>query len=673
MSRFGFSLLLATLTTLLMSQVEVAVVNGQDKKKDKKDKAPEPVGDIKDDLARVLPVFDPGSHTQPISAMGFTKDKSKLITVGQDFTVQVWNTTTGERLDLLRLPGYGREKGFDPGRWDVAAVSPDGSRVLIGGYPKFLRGEFGKASAISRLLLVDLQKRRVMQVGVHGNQGNGHIVAMTFSPDGESVAVGMDRAGGDKLNLYVVGGLTERIAKATAATEAISPTDCTMVKTPLNEKLSSIAFSPNGKQLLLAGEEHRVTIWDVPAGIAPVPTLAKDITVDSSTHSVCWSPDGKQFARSSDGGVKSDLRAIELWNADGTKVKTWKGSELNNVFIGRPGKIFTVTFLNANTLYFVANGAADKKDGGSSIAGTIDIATGKDTRIATDNDGMLKVPLGGSAADGSLVGFTVSGNTEVLLGRPEAGAPRVRCGVSNQLPYHVGWSKDAAKPGFAWTDERHSGKETPTADVLRFGFDLSKVEPLGEIKGDDYLPALRKFGEWMLEFPGKKGDKGDDAGQGLAQLKQAGKTIHGFPGAKGIGHTIIPNGDKSPLVANANHIDGQGDKAAIQTAEGAGGGEVAATGHADSQHGVVARRSLPDLHHGHAAVCSCIAPTARRTRSSRSPNSTASGCCGRPRGITPRVPVARRCSAGRSTTARMNSSRSTPPRSSRSSSVARTS
>ncbi|MCE9568084.1 MAG: caspase family protein [Planctomycetes bacterium] len=565
MSRVAFALLLAALTALVTSQVEVAVAVGQDKKKDKKkDKGGAPAGDIKDDLARVLPVFDPGSHTQPISAMGFTKDKSKLVTVGQDFTVRVWNVATGERLDILRLPGYGREKGYDPGRWDIAAVSPDGTRVLIGGQPKFIRGEFGKPNGISRLLLVDLPSRRVMQVGLQGNQGNGYVEALAFSPDGERFAVAFNKAGGDRLNLYVVGGLTDRI---TAATEELKSHDCAYVKTPFADKGSCIAFSPDGKQLLVGSSDLRVSIWDVPAGIAPVSTMAKEIPVEGTTHSVAWSPDGKQFARTGDGTGKSDLRAIELWNVDGTKSKTWRASELNNVFTARAGKIYTVTFLNANTLYFVANGPAEKKDGGASLAGTIDIATGKDTRIATDADGMLKIPLGGACADGSLVGFTVTGNTEVLVGRPVPGAPRIRCGIENQLPYHVGWSKDAVKAGFAWTDERHSGKETPTADVLRFGFDLSKVEPVGEIKGEDYIPSLRKLGDWTLEFPGKKGDN-DDA-KGLAQLKQGGKFVHGFPGAKGIGHTLIPNGDKPPHVANADRIDGQGDRAGIQTAEGA--------------------------------------------------------------------------------------------------------
>ena len=88
------------------------------------------------------------------------------------------------------------------------------------------------------------------------------------------------------------------------------------------------------------------------------------------------------------------------------------------------------------------------------------------------------------------------------------------------MPFRVGWSKDPAKPGFAWTDRRNPGFETAPAEALRFGFDLAKVEPLGAIKGADYLPAQLKLGDWSLEFVGKAGAK-DDGVRGQTQLKQA--------------------------------------------------------------------------------------------------------------------------------------------------------
>jgi len=565
MSRFASALLLAALTTLVTSQVEVAVAVGQDKKKDKKkSQVIEPAGDIKDDLARVLPVFDPGSHTQPISAMGFTKDKSKLITVGQDFTVQVWNSATGERLDILRLPGYGREKGYDPGRWDVAAVSPDGNFVAIGGHRKFFLENKGEAQVVSQALLVEIPSRKVQRLDVALNtSGGGTVEALTFSLDGERLAVGLDKQGKDNFYLQVIGDLKNRFARSTSGMNA---NDCRPVKTPHTGKPSTVAFSQDGKQLLLGGRDRSVTLWDIPGGVAPAPVLVKEITVEGDTISLDWSPDGKQFARAADGTTKSDIRAIELWNAEGTKAKSWKSSDLNAVFALRAGKIYTVRFLDSKTLYIAGNGPAEKKDGGASLAGTIDIATGKDTRVFAVSDGMLKDPVGCVSADGTLVAVTVTGNSEVLVGKPVGGGPRVRCGTQNQLPYHVGWAKDSAKPGFAWTDERHIGKDATTPDLLRSGFDLTKVEPVGEINGADYIVSLRKVGDWTLGFAGKKDT--EEEVKGAALLKQGGKFVSKFPGAAGIGHTLVPNGDKPPRVACAERFEKRSDLAWLYNADG---------------------------------------------------------------------------------------------------------
>src|SRR5262245_32555129 len=117
---------------------------------------PEPKGDGQDDLERVVLTLDPGSHTRPISALGFSKDQSKLITVGWDYSIQVWSTSTGERLDILRLPAYGRDNGFDKARWNTAAVSGDGCFVAIGGAAKLL---WDQKREPTHLLVVDVENK----------------------------------------------------------------------------------------------------------------------------------------------------------------------------------------------------------------------------------------------------------------------------------------------------------------------------------------------------------------------------------------------------------------------------------------------------------------------------------------------------------------------------------
>ena len=206
------AVLLALAAAAGVSQLDRGTVVAQDKKKDKKkDKAPAPAGEAADDLAKVLPVFDPGTHTRTILAMGFTKDAAKLVTVGRDYTVQVWGTTTGERLDVFRLPGYGHEKGFRPGHWNVAAVSADGNRVVLGGEAKALAVEDG-TPADTRLVLLDIPTRTMRRVQIPGNL---YVVeAVAFAPDGDTLAVAIDRGKAKQTDLVVVGGLTQRLAGA---------------------------------------------------------------------------------------------------------------------------------------------------------------------------------------------------------------------------------------------------------------------------------------------------------------------------------------------------------------------------------------------------------------------------------------------------------------------------
>lgn len=523
------AVLLLAVFTLVTDPVAVPHAGGQE---------PPPVEE-KEDLTRVLPVFDPGAHTQPITALGFTKDNKKLVTVGEDFTIQTWNTATGERLDILRLPGYGREKGFAPAQWKVAAVAPDGQRVALGGESKSIALEETKGVAQTRLLLVDLARKQLLRVSL---PGIGPVDVVRFSPDGETLAVGLSK-GVAKTQLFVIGGLTQRIAKAN---QVLSTADCTVLKTAHKKEIGALAFAPDGKRLV-AGDDGRLTLWDIGSGAGPKVSLQKEVAAEGETTSLDWSPDGKQFVRTATGGGRTGERALELWNADGTRAKLWKVTDMPNVF-ARFGQIYTARYLNATTVYFVGNGFIEKNAGNGSLAGTLDTTTGAIQRVSATLDGLVASPTGAASADGKLVALTVTGNTEVLLGPPQAGSERVACGNRTPFPAHVGWAKNPAGPGFAWTTEHHNQKTRYSAEILRFGFDLTKVEPIGAIRGGDYDPARLKHGAWTLDLSLGKEEKDDDA-KGRALLKQGDKTLGAFGAVKGKGHTLVPNGDNPPLVA----------------------------------------------------------------------------------------------------------------------------
>ncbi|MCE9529941.1 MAG: hypothetical protein K8T89_02185, partial [Planctomycetes bacterium] len=551
MSRIVFGFLFFSLTTAITSQIEPSAMVAQvGEKKKKKGKNKEPVnpGELKEDTSRVLPVFDPGSHTKEISAMGFTKDKSKLITVGQDFTIQIWNAATGERVDILRLPGYGREKGFDPGRWDVAAVSTDGTRVAIGGQAKFLFDTETKENAPARLILVDIPNRKVARVQLAGN--TSPVEGLVFSADGETLAVALAKGVEASARLFLVGGLTDRIAKANPL---LRTADCTSITTPHSKPIIDLAFSPNGKQLVLGEYGQLITLWDVPAGAAPKPVVAKEIKAENDSASLNWSPDGKQFVCAWRSGRGSDKdRGIDLWSSDGKPVKSWNMPALSPA-LSLPASIREARFLDANSIYFVANGTTgDRKNSGSSgsigsIACILDIASGKARRLTAWADGMIADPVGASTKDGELVALSVTGNTEVLIGRSQGERAFVRCGQRSPIPYIVGWAKAPEAPGFAWTNEYQSKGKERSPDDLRFGFDLTKVAPVGEIRSTDFDITRRKIGEWHFDDNHKKKKEAD--GRSGMLLKQGAKEVAHFLFPLNTAHTLIPNGDKPPLVA----------------------------------------------------------------------------------------------------------------------------
>ncbi len=160
-----------------------------------------------EDISHVRLAFDPGSHTAPICALGFTADNKRLFTVGQDCTIAAWNTATGERMGVLRLPGYGMEKSQGLKRWDVAAISSDGRRVALGGSPvTFDNAEVAKRKnrTIYSLIVVDLPSKQIQSVKL----GRPLIAvgSLAFSDDGDQLAIGLHFP---KQEIALIRGLNE--------------------------------------------------------------------------------------------------------------------------------------------------------------------------------------------------------------------------------------------------------------------------------------------------------------------------------------------------------------------------------------------------------------------------------------------------------------------------------
>lgn len=237
--------------------------------------------------------FDPGSHSRPISAVGFSKDQTKLVTVGWDYTIQVWSTRTGERLDVLHLPPYGRDNREEVNTWPYAAVSADGAVVAVGGgLKRFVGGGVNP----TRLLVVDVANHRVRQLSVPAAPA-APVVSLALSADGDRLAVGF---GGAEKAVYLVDDVLQRLKNSA---EAKPPSEPAPVVRQLANVPHTLALSAAGNKLAIeelveSAAPVSVSTWDVSGKASAKWKKLGEFTDRVERNGVSdWSPDESQFAR----------------------------------------------------------------------------------------------------------------------------------------------------------------------------------------------------------------------------------------------------------------------------------------------------------------------------------------------------------------------------------------
>jgi WD40 repeat protein len=205
-------------------------------------------------------------HTKRVGAVGFTADGATLISWGLDRTFRHWDVATAKEVRQTAVPaegvydvafsrdgqqaagvskGSGKDSTvvylWDPAtgkeihRWEVRgcvvssmAYSPDGRTLAIAGK--------GEAATTVRLLnTADGKETKQWTDPTHQQ-----ILAVTFSPDGKTLASGDDRW----LRLWDV---------ATAGQRA--------VYTGHQGPITSIAFAPDGKAVYTGSEDTTALIW----------------------------------------------------------------------------------------------------------------------------------------------------------------------------------------------------------------------------------------------------------------------------------------------------------------------------------------------------------------------------------------------------------------------------
>ena len=256
------------------------------------------------DAATGRPIGQPLAHSDSVYSGAFSPDGRTILTGSDDGTAQLWDAAVGRRIGQpMEHPGKVWSVAFSPDGRSILAGCQDGMARLwdgdlrrpIGGPVELensteamafgLGGEkFVVAGSDGKVRLRDIASDQ--RLGQPVQQGaRTSSLALALSPDGRTILIGGD----DK---------AARLWDADTG-QPIGP------PMPHPDSVLSLAFSPDGRTILTGCQDAKARLWDVATGQA----IGAPMVHTRGVLSVAFSPDGKTML------TGSRDRTARLWDA----------------------------------------------------------------------------------------------------------------------------------------------------------------------------------------------------------------------------------------------------------------------------------------------------------------------------------------------------------------------
>jgi eukaryotic-like serine/threonine-protein kinase len=227
-------------------------------------------------------------HTHPIFSLAFSPDSRRLVSRSDDATLRVWDAETGAVVAVLRCDNVP-----DRGSPQSVVVTPDGRTIVTGTMDGVRCWDLGTGKELAR---VPLPLREVRIIALR--QQDGLLAASGAGPD---------------IVLFDLKSRQVRkvLRHPTAPSEFVT---------------NSLAFSPDGRQLLSAGRTRDLQLWDVESGkfVRELPGHTGDV------FAAIFHPDGRRIVSA------GRDRSIRVWDPA-------RGEELVQL-MGHSSYVFSLSF-----------------------------------------------------------------------------------------------------------------------------------------------------------------------------------------------------------------------------------------------------------------------------------------------------------------------------------------